>query len=98
MKKILSLLILFSFFIKGYGQPGVSDGAFNQATANFKNDFYAMSGTVFIIAGIVSLAGAVRVYHKWQIGEPVIRYLTGWFYACLFLIIANLFLRGLFGL
>ena len=98
MKKVLAFFVLILSLNKAYSQPGVTDGTLDQASANFRSDFYALSSTIFVIAGIVALVGAIRIYHKWQLGEPIVQDLSGWFYACLFIIVANLFIRGLFGL
>ncbi|RYX87358.1 DUF4134 domain-containing protein, partial [bacterium] len=54
---------------------------------------------VLVIGGIVGIVGAVRVYSKWNSGDPDInKELMGWGGSCLFLVVSSLIVKSFFGL
>ena len=53
---------------------------------------------ILAIGGIVGLAGAIRVYVKWQNGDQdVQKHLIGWLAASIFLVLAGTIVSGFFG-
>lgn len=81
-------------------QPGgIAKGA--TALQTLTNDLEAymdpITTVVYIVAGLIGLVGALRVYIAWQQGKDnVMSSATGWFGACLFILIANTVLRAMF--
>lgn len=52
---------------------------------------------VYVVAAVVGLVGALRVFVNWQNGKDnVMASATGWLGACLFLLVANTVLRAMF--
>jgi hypothetical protein len=52
---------------------------------------------VYVVAAVVGIVGALRVFVNWQNGkENVMASATGWLGACLFLLVANTVLRAMF--
>ena len=100
MKKIFitTALLLSAIIVEGQGQPGIDDGSFNQVNNSLRNVFYVFTSTGYYIAAIIGIVGALRVYRKWTLGEPIIKEASNWFFACLFYVVANAFLRGVLGL
>ncbi|RZK07573.1 MAG: DUF4134 domain-containing protein [Flavobacterium sp.] len=54
---------------------------------------------VLVIGGLVGIVGGVRVYSKWNSGDPDInKELMGWGGSCIFLIVSSLIVKSFFGL
>ncbi len=80
-------------------QNGIADGAAALETLTSDMEAYLdpVTTVVYIIAAVVGIVGALRVYVNWQNGkENVMATATGWLGACLFLLIANTVLRAMF--
>lgn len=83
------------------GPPGIDD--FNQATQQMHSVYFSMSDLVLVIGAITGILGGLRVYTNWQIGghrhrHPIDSQVIGWFGSCLFLILAGIFIKALFGI
>lgn len=84
-----------------YGQVDLSDGqaAIEEAATGIEDYFDPIRNIIFIISGIISLLGAVRVYMKWQMGDPdVMTTAAGWFGSAIFLIVAVTVIQSFFGI
>ncbi|MDP9079980.1 MAG: DUF4134 domain-containing protein [Bacteroidota bacterium] len=78
-------------------QPGLNE--FRQAQSQLHSSFFSAMDCALILAAIFGIIGAVRIYHNWQMGEKEITYeVSSWFFAALFMILAGLFLRAVFGI
>ncbi|TKC08015.1 DUF4134 domain-containing protein [Pedobacter polaris] len=96
MKKTLLIIGVCTITIKVYAQPGVSE--MNQAANNISGSFFSMQDFSFVLAALVGIFGASRIYYKWQMGKDVTLDITAWFFACLFIVLMNYFLTALFGM
>ena len=79
----------------------LADGqaAIEEAADGISGYFDSIQTLVFIMAGIIALLGAVRVYMKWQMGDPdVMSTAAGWFGSAIFLIVAVTVIQSFFGL
>ncbi|WP_037299732.1 DUF4134 family protein [Runella limosa] len=82
-----------------YAQKSISDGAsaLNSLTSDMEAYIDPVTTVVYVVAAVVGLVGALRVFINWQNGkENVMANATGWLGACLFLLIANTVLRAMF--
>lgn len=53
---------------------------------------------ILAIGGVVGLAGAIRVFVKWQNGDQdVQKHLIGWLAACIFLVLSGTIVTAFFG-
>lgn len=88
------LLILLSVVVKAQdGSAGI-----NAATTQVKSYFSAGTNLMYAIGAIVGLVGAVKVYNKWNHGEPDTgKVAAAWFGSCVFLVIVATVLRSFFG-
>ncbi|WP_435357799.1 DUF4134 family protein [Emticicia sp. SJ17W-69] len=81
-------------------QPrGIEAGAsaLDDLTAGLQDYIDPVTTVIYIIAIILGLVGAFRVYVSWQQGKDnVMQSAAGWFGSCLFLLIANTVLRAMF--
>ncbi|EHQ29698.1 DUF4134 domain-containing protein [Mucilaginibacter paludis] len=77
------------------------DGAagINQATSQVKSYFDAGCNLMYAIGAVVGIIGAVKVFSKWNAGEPdTNKVATAWFGSCVFLVIVATVLKSFFGL
>jgi len=69
------------------------------ATTEVKSAFDSISPFIMIIGGVVGMIGAFRVYQKWNSGDQDInKELMGWGGSALFLVIAPIVIKAVFGL
>lgn len=76
------------------GNAGIQD-------ANLKVRSYFQSGTqlMYAVGAIVGLIGAVKVFNKWNAGEPDTgRVAAAWFGSCVFLVVVTTVIRAFFGI
>lgn len=83
-----------------YAQPqGIEAGAsaLDDLTAGLQDYIDPVTTVIYIVAIILGMVGAFRVYVSWQQGKDnVMQTASGWFGSCLFLLIANTVLRAMF--
>lgn len=89
--------VLAFFAQAAYSQDG------NQGIAEATNKVagYFDTGTdlMYAIGAIMGLVGAVKVYSKWNAGEPdTAKVATAWFGSCIFLVVVATVLKSFFGI
>jgi hypothetical protein len=78
-------------------QPGISE--MQQAQQNLQSTFFSAMDCALVLAAILGIVGALRIYHNWQMGQPRIdEQVAAWFFAAFFMVLAGAFLRGVFGI
>jgi hypothetical protein len=78
-------------------QPGLDE--FRQANEQLSASFFSAMDCALVLAGIFGLIGALRIYHNWQMGNrEITAEVSAWFFAALFMVLAGLFLRAVFGI
>ena len=102
-KLVRPLLFLLLFFASatGYAQVDLADGqaAIEEAATGIEDYFDPIRTLVFVLAGIISLLGAVRVFMKWQMGDTdVMATAASWFGSAIFLIVAVTVIQSFFGI
>jgi len=71
----------------------------NQATTQVKSYFDAGTNLMYAIGAVVGIIGAVKVFNKWNAGEPdTNKVAAAWFGSCVFLVIVATVLKSFFGL
>ncbi len=95
-------LVLFSMLVLvTVNAQDLADGqaAIEEAATGIEGYFDAIQTVVFILAGIIALLGAVRVFMQWQMGEPnVMGTAASWFGSAIFLIVAVTVIQSFFGI
>jgi hypothetical protein len=96
MKRLMAWgIILLPLFAKA--QPGISE--MQQAQDALSADFFSAFDCSLVLATILGLTGAVKIYHNWQMGkERIDSDVAAWFFAALFMVLSGAFLRALFGI
>ncbi len=91
---MVSLGIALPVFSQADGNAGI-----NQATSQVKSYFDAGTNLMYAIGAIVGLVGAVKVYQKWNAGEPDTgKVAAAWFGSCVFLVVVATVIKAFFGL
>ena len=101
LKRISSTF--FVLFAAGYAAVAqdLADGqaAIEEAAEGISGYFDSIQTLIFIMAGIIALLGAIRVYTKWQMGDPdVMSTAASWFGSAIFLIVAVTVIQSFFGI
>ena len=97
MKKSAIFLILMlpaslTSFAQGNGMAGISE-ATNMVTSYFD----PLTKLIFAVAAVLGLVGGVRVYSKFNSGDPdASKSATAIFLSCVFLVIVGTVLRSFF--
>lgn len=70
----------------------------NEATMRVRSFFATGVNLTYAIGAIIGLIGAVKVYQKWNSGDPDTgKVAASWFGSCVFLVITATVLRSFFG-
>lgn len=71
----------------------------NSATTQVKGYFDSGCNLMYAIGAVVGIIGAVRVFNKWNSGEPdTNKVAAAWFGSCIFLVVVATILKSFFGL
>lgn len=86
--------LLFTLMVKAQdGNAGINE-------ANTKVRSYFQSGTslMYAVGAILGLIGAVKVYQKWNGGDPDTgKVAAAWFGSCVFLVVVATVIKSFFG-
>lgn len=78
-------------------QPGITE--MQQATQDLSATFFSAFDFALVLATILGITGAVRIYHNAQMGRDRIdAEVAAWFFSAFFMVLAGAFLRALFGI
>jgi len=78
-------------------QPGIDE--MHQAQQSLTSSFFSATDLALVIAGIFAIFGALRIYYNLQMGqERFTSEVSAWFFAALFMVLAGVFLRAVFGI
>lgn len=80
-----------------FGQDGNS--GINEATTKVKSYFDSGCNLMYAIGAVVGIIGAVKVFNKWNAGEPdTNKVAAAWFGSCIFLVVVATVLKSFFGI
>lgn len=86
-----------TFLFPAQAQDG--NAGINEATMRVRSYFTTGTSLMYAIGAILGLVGAVKVYQKWNSGDPDTgKVAAAWFGSCVFLVIVATVLRSFFGL
>jgi hypothetical protein len=93
----LALLVYLLTITLSYAQDG--NAGINEATMRVRSYFTTGTSLMYAIGAILGLVGAVKVYQKWNSGDPDTgKVAAAWFGSCVFLVIVATVLRSFFGI
>lgn len=85
-------------YVMAAGASGLTTGI-TAANTQVGSIFNVLSTLILTIGAVVGLAGAIRVYNKWQAGDPDLnKHLIGWTAATVFLLLAGGVLKSFYGI
>ncbi|MFW2477631.1 MAG: DUF4134 domain-containing protein [Sediminibacterium sp.] len=87
------LLLLKTTAMAQDGNAGI-----NAANTQVRSYFAAGTNLMYAVGAILGLIGAVKVYQKWNSGDPDTgKVAAAWFGSCVFLVIVATVIRSFFG-
>jgi len=100
MKLVLERILLASgisiLHSAAYSQDAIA--GINDANTRVRSYFTAGSNLMYAVGAIVGLIGAVKVYQKWNSGDPDTgKVAAAWFGSCVFLVVVATVIRAFFG-
>jgi hypothetical protein len=79
-----------------FGQDG--NAGINEANTKVRGYFAAGTNLMYAVGAVVGLIGAVKVYQKWNSGDPDTgKVAAAWFGSCVFLVVVATVIRSFFG-
>jgi hypothetical protein len=93
----LALIVYLITYALAEAQDG--NAGINEATMRVRSYFATGTNLMYAIGAILGLVGAVKVYQKWNSGDPDTgKVAAAWFGSCVFLVIMATVLRSFFGI
>ncbi len=96
-----SFLTCLCSILASVAQAQTADGnaGIQEATAMVSSYFDTGTSLMYAIGAVVGLVGAVKVYQKWNGGEPDTgKVAAAWFGSCIFLVVVATVLKSFFGI
>lgn len=98
-KNATLVMAAFIFSIASAYAQGDFGTGIDAATTEVTSVFSKISPFIMIIGGVVGMIGAFRVYQKWNSGDQDInKELMGWGGSALFLVVAPIVIKAVFGI
>ena len=96
VSQLLLITVLLCLGYEAFAQDGIA--GINEATNRVKSYFQAGANLMYAIGAVVGLIGAVKVFNKWNTGEPDTgKVAAAWFGSCVFLVVVATVLKSFFG-
>jgi len=93
---ILTAIIYALSYLYSYAQDG--NAGINEANMRVRSYFDTGTNLMYAIGAVLGLIGAVKVYQKWNGGDPDTgRVAAAWFGSCIFLVVVATVLKSFFG-
>ena len=92
-----SVFSLLFYALSSRAQDG--NAGISQATTMVKGYFDTGCNLMYAIGAVVGIIGAIKVYQKWNAGEPDTgKVAASWFGSCIFLVVVATVIKSFFGL
>ena len=96
-EKILVLLTLIISQVNLLAQDG--NAGIQEANQKVRSYFDSGTNLMYAVGAVVGLIGAVKVYQKWNSGDPDTgKVAAAWFGSCVFLVVVATVIRSFFGI
>jgi hypothetical protein len=93
---MLALSVYCVSYVVAYAQDG--NAGINEAATQVRSYFNTGTRLMYAIGAVLGLVGAVKVYQKWNSGDPdTSKVAAAWFGSCVFLVIVATVLASFFG-
>ena len=75
-----------------------ANAGINEANTKVRSYFTSGTNLMYAVGAIVGLIGAVKVYQKWNAGDPdTSKVAAAWFGSCVFLVVVATVIKSFFG-
>jgi hypothetical protein len=92
-------LVLFILLQKTAKAQADGNAGINEANTKVRSYFAAGTDLMYAVGAIVGLIGAVKVYQKWNAGDPDTgKVAAAWFGSCVFLVVVATVIKSFFGI
>ncbi len=96
--KINAAYLILFLLIAGMAYPQDGNAGIKEANTKVRSYFAAGTNLMYAVGAIVGLIGAVKVYNKWNSGDPDTgKVAAAWFGSCVFLVVVATVIRSFFG-
>jgi len=96
--KALGVALLVYLVTVTLSQAQDGNAGINEATTRIRSYFTTGTNLMYAIGAVLGLVGAVKVYQKWNSGDPDTgKVAAAWFGSCVFLVIVATVLQSFFG-
>lgn len=93
---ILLLAITNLSALINYAQD--ANAGINEANTKVRSYFASGTNLMYAVGAILGLIGAVKVYQKWNAGDPDTgKVAAAWFGSCVFLVVVATVIKSFFG-
>ena len=97
--KLKLLLLLPGVFITAIIMAQDGNAGINEANTQVRSYFDSGTNLMYAVGAVVGLIGAVKVYQKWNSGDPDTgKVAAAWFGSCVFLVVVATVIRSFFGI
>jgi hypothetical protein len=97
-KRIITVAVFIAAADKVLAQADGNAGI-NEANTKVRGYFAAGTDLMYAVGAIVGLIGAVKVYQKWNSGDPDTgKVAAAWFGSCVFLVVVATVIKSFFGI
>jgi hypothetical protein len=94
--KIVATTVLVIQQFSLFAQDG--NAGINAANTQVRSYFTSGTNLMYAVGAVVGLIGAVKVYNKWNSGDPDTgKVAAAWFGSCVFLVIVATVIKSFFG-
>lgn len=95
--KMVNLVLFLLTSAVTFAQDG--NAGINQANTQVRSYFDSGTNLMYAVGAILGLIGAVKVYSKWNHGDPDTgKVAAAWFGSCVFLVVVATVIRSFFGI
>ena len=96
LKKLIVIVFVFGLRVSIFAQDG--NAGINEANQKVRSYFTAGTNLMYAVGAVVGLIGAVKVYQKWNSGDPDTgKVAAAWFGSCVFLVVVATVIKSFFG-
>lgn len=94
---VFTVLVLLVINFQAFAQDGLA--GINEANQQVRSYFDAGTQLMYAIGALLGLIGAVKVYQKWNAGDPDTgKVAAAWFGSCVFLVVVATVIQSFFGI
>ena len=94
--KLIAVTVLSFQQLSLFAQDG--NAGINAANNQVRSYFASGTNLMYAVGAVVGLIGAVKVYNKWNSGDPDTgKVAAAWFGSCVFLVIVATVIKSFFG-